>query len=437
MQTDKQVWGGGLCPPSGETLRYTFGNRAEVVGSTMKERLLKGFFKLDTVSGVMLLSAALLAMILVNSSLSHLYASILDMPISVRIGNLEVSKPFLLWVNNGLMTLFFLLIGMEIKLEVLEGQLSSPSKVILPGLGALGGIVVPAIIYVLFNYRDPVALTGWAVPTATDIAFAMGFLSLFGNRVPHGLKVFLMTLAVLDDLGAVVIIALFYIADLSFTALALAAGLILILVLMNRLHVQSLAPYILVGMLLWLSVLQSGVHSTLSGLVIAFAIPLRPTLPERRSLLRELVHDLHPAVALGILPIFAFANAGISLEGIGLPQLSGSVPMGITLGLFVGKQTGVFCFCWIGVRMGLTRLPSGITWPNLYGTALLCGVGFTMSIFIGSLAFEYAGEGYTSIDRLGIITGTLLSGIMGLIILHQTLPKHNHDAVVYDVQPTV
>jgi Na+:H+ antiporter, NhaA family len=390
----------------------------------MPARLTKGDYRLEKLSGALLILAALFAMILVNSSLSSFYINLLDTPIAVRVGLNEINKPILLWINEGLMTIFFLLVGMEIKEEMLEGELSTLYKIALPGIGAVGGMIVPALIYTFFNHHNPTTLAGWAVPTATDIAFALGLLTLFGSRVSNSLKIFLMTLAVFDDLGAIVIIALFYSSDLSIINLAVAMGLISILALMNYLHVQRLPPYFLVGVLLWFSILQSGIHAALVGVVLAFTIPLRPFLPERRSLLRELVYDLKPAVAFGVLPIFAFANAGVPLERVEFEQIFSSVSIGIILGLFVGKQLGIFAACWLGVRLGLAQLPRGISWATLYGVTLLCGVGFTMSLFIGSLAFENTIESYASIYRLGIIIGSFISAITGLFILQRLLPKY-------------
>lgn len=362
-------------------------------------------------------------MLLVNSAPAYLYDALLETPFEVRLGSLEVAKPLLLWINDGLMAIFFLLIGLEVKREILDGQLSSPSQVALPGIGAVGGIVVPVLIYVWLNRADPVALNGWAIPAATDIAFALGILSLFGERVPVSLKVFLLTLAILDDLSAIVIIAIFFTSDLSMLALVLAGLMLIVLFVLNRLGVTRIAAYALVGVALWVLVLKSGVHATLAGVALAFAIPLRARDAEGHSPLRHLEHTLHPWVAFGIMPIFAFANAGVPLAGVSLSTLVQPVPLGIAAGLFVGKQVGVFGFSWLAVKLGLARLPNEVSWSGLYGTAILCGIGFTMSLFIGSLAFEHGGPDYGTPVRLGILTGTLLSAVLGYVVLRYALPE--------------
>ncbi|MBF0380288.1 MAG: Na+/H+ antiporter NhaA [Magnetococcales bacterium] len=393
------------------------------MGNKLPAILIEGDHKQQKIGGALLLLATLFAMIMVNSSLSGFYINLLDTPIAISVGANAINKPILLWINEGLMTVFFLLVGMEIKQDILEGELSTLHKIALPGLGAVGGMVVPALIYTFYNHHNPTTLAGWAIPTATDIAFALGLLTLFGNRVANSLKIFLLALAIFDDLGAIIIIALFYSADLSLVSMAIAAGFTFILFLMNYLQVQRIPPYVLVGIMLWLSVLQSGVHAALVGVVLAFSIPLKSKYPERRSLLRELIHDLKPTVAYGIMPIFAFANAGVPLDGVESGHIFGSVSIGIILGLFVGKQLGIFATCWLGVRLGLAQLPRGISWATLYGVSLLCGVGFTMSLFIGSLAFENTIESYASVYRLGIIIGSFLSAIAGLIVLQRLLPK--------------
>ncbi|MBF0212125.1 MAG: Na+/H+ antiporter NhaA [Magnetococcales bacterium] len=385
---------------------------------------LKDFLKLEAASGIILVFASLLALVLVNSPLSGYYNLLLETPVVVQVGALIVAKPLLLWINDGLMVLFFLLVGLEIKREVLEGELSEPSQVALPAFGALGGMVVPALIYTIFNHGDPVAANGWAIPTATDIAFALGILALLGDRVPLSLKLFLMTLAVLDDLAGIIIIALFYSSDLSTTSLLLAAFCVAALILFNLLRFTSIALYGLVGALLWLCVLKSGVHATLAGVVLALTIPLRVESPGGHPPLRQLEHDLHPVVAFGVLPIFAFANAGVPLAGVTPGVLLDPIPMGIILGLFVGKQLGVFGSVWLMVRLGAARLPEGMTWGRLHGVAMLCGVGFTMSLFIGSLAFEQAGEAGTHAvmaNRIGILCGSLLSALGGYFLLRRRL----------------
>ncbi len=389
--------------------------------------LLKNFIRLESAGGIVLVVAATMALLLVNSPMASYYNAFLEIPVMVQFGALIVSKPLLLWINDGLMAVFFLLVGLEIKREVLEGELSNPAQIVLPALGAVGGMVVPAFLYLLVNHHDPAAINGWAIPTATDIAFALGILTLLGNRVPVSLKIFLMTLAIMDDLAGIIIIALFYSSDISSQALMLAGLGIFVLVVLNLRHVTSIAVYVVVGVCLWLCVLKSGVHATLAGVVIAMTIPLRTRDPAILSPLRQLEHDLHPVVAFMVLPVFAFANAGIPLGGVTLSDLLHPIPFGIALGLFVGKQIGVFGTVWVAVRFGLARLPEGMNWGRLYGLALLCGVGFTMSLFIGSLAFEHAG-GAANVavmaNRLGILVGSLLSAVSGYFLLRYLLSQN-------------
>ncbi len=365
-----------------------------------------------------------------NSPWSVHYDSLLNIPVAVQFADLLIAKPLLLWINDGLMAVFFLLVGLELKREFLEGQLSQPANIILPVVGAIGGIALPAGIYVLTNLSDPVALEGWAIPTATDIAFALGILALLGKRVPAPLKLFLLAVAIIDDLVAIMIIALFYTSDLSTGSLAIAGGALLILLAMNRLKVKGLSGYMLIGFILWVAVLKSGVHATLAGVVIAMAIPLKGD-SGKPSPLRQLEHDLHHVVGFVILPVFAFANAGVSLKGISPSILLEPVPLGIGIGLFVGKQLGVFGSVWVASKTGLAKKPGGFTWGQLYGVALLCGVGFTMSLFISSLAFEHSSASMVSgvpaaaSARLGILTGSLLSGVLGYIVLRISL--HHRD----------
>lgn len=382
---------------------------------------LRDFLKLETASGIVLVAAAVAAMVIANSPLSELYASLVDLPVDIRVGTFEIAKPLLLWINDGLMAVFFLLIGLELKREFLEGQLSDLSQVTLPAVGAIGGMLVPALIYIWINQGDDVALQGWAIPAATDIAFALAILALLGDRVPLSLRVLLVSIAIFDDVGAIVIIALFYTNELSLIGLAVAAACLPLLFILNRRGVLERTPYLMIGVIMWAAVLKSGVHATLAGIVLAFFIPIRDSTKEP-SPLHELEHDLHTAVAFGILPIFAFANAGISLAGISWEYLLHPVPLGILAGLFVGNQVGVFLFCWLGSRLGLARLPEDLSWLHLYGMALLCGVGFTMSLFIGSLAFETTGVNLLFDERLGIIVGSLLSGTCGYFVLRASLP---------------
>ncbi len=386
----------------------------------MALKTLQSFLKLEAASGILLMFAAVLAMIIANSPLNIYYDLLLDVPVKVAVGNFEIAKPLLLWINDGLMAMFFLLVGLELKREFLEGDLSQPGQITLPAIGAVGGMVVPASIYALLNYQDPQAINGWAIPTATDIAFALGILSIIGSRVPLQLKVFLTSLAIFDDLGAIIVIALFYTEQLSITSLVIAAVVLVILFGMNKRGVTSTSPYLFFGVVLWVAVLKSGVHATLAGVALALFIPINGKQDEP-SPLKSLEHNLHEMVAFIILPIFAFANAGINLTGVGLDAVFSPVPLGIILGLFVGKQIGVFGFCWVMIKLGFAKLPDAMNWRLLYGSSLLCGVGFTMSLFIGSLAFEQTGDNLIFQDRLGIIIGSLISGILGYLIIKSSV----------------
>ncbi|MBK9160032.1 MAG: Na+/H+ antiporter NhaA [Nitrosomonadales bacterium] len=389
---------------------------------TTRESSVTAFFKLESASGILLMLAAALAIVCANSPLHPYYALLLDTPVEVRVGTLGIAKPLLLWINDGLMAVFFFLVGLELKREVIEGELSDRRNIILPGIGAIGGMAIPALIYLYFNIGDPQAVSGWAIPSATDIAFALGVLSLLGSRVPSSLKIFLTSLAIFDDIGAILIIALFYTASISFVALVVSAGCIAALTWLNSRNVAARSPYLVIGIVMWVALLKSGVHATLAGVLLAMFIPMRSKTDANHSPLKDMEDDLHSAVAFLILPVFAFANAGISLIGVGAEHLFHSVPVGIALGLFLGKQIGVFGFCWLTIRLGLSALPNGMTWRTLYGTAALCGIGFTMSLFIGSLAFEESGINRMFDERLGIILGSLVSGITGYLILRATLP---------------
>jgi NhaA family Na+:H+ antiporter len=386
----------------------------------MVKNALRDFFKLEAAGGILLLFAAAAAMILKNSTLGGAYGDFLNVPGQIRIGALDISKPLFLWVNDGLMAVFFFMIGMEVKREVLIGELSDIRQIILPGLAGIGGIVVPALIYIIIVGDNPLLFKGWAIPTATDIAFALGILALVGN-VPVAMKLFLMTLAIIDDLGAIIIIALFYTTNLSLLSLSLAGLAISGLIILKIRGVMSIAPYLLIGIVLWVSVLKSGVHATLAGVILGFFIPMgKEKDSDGRTPLERLIHELHPSVAFVILPLFAFVNGGVDLSGVTFASLMEPVPLGIMLGLLIGKQVGVFSFAWIAIKSGLTRLPQGTTMMDIYGASLLCGVGFTMSLFIGSLAFESGGAGYERPDRLGIIVGSLAAGILGFAILKLT-----------------
>lgn len=383
----------------------------------------KRFMKLESAGGILLMVAAVLAMIAANTPLSIYYGSLIDLPVAVSIGDFEIAKPLLLWINDGLMAVFFFLIGLELKRELVEGELADPSAIVLPAIGALGGMVAPALLYMYFNSDDLVAMKGWAIPAATDIAFSLGILGLLGTRVPIALKIFLVSLAIFDDIGAIVIIALFYTDDLSLTALLVAASCTSMLFILNRRHVISLAPYIFVGLIMWVAVLKSGVHATLAGVVMALFIPIKPRAGSNYSPLKEMEHDLHGVVAFAILPIFAFANAGVQLVGVSAESFLHPVPVGIALGLFLGKQIGIFGLCWLAIKAGIVKLPSSLNLKALYGVSLLCGVGFTMSLFIGSLAFESSGVNLLFDERLGIIAGSLVSGLAGYLFLACVLPK--------------
>ncbi len=382
------------------------------------------FFQLEAAGGLLLIAAAALALIINNSPLSWLYNAFLETPVEARIGALQIAKPLLLWINDGLMALFFLVIGLEVKREVLEGHLSKPSQIVLPGAAAIGGMVVPALIYVALNTGNAEALNGWAIPMATDIAFALGVLALLGKRVPVSLKLFLMTLAIIDDLGAIIVIALVYSGELSQVSLILAAVSIIALIAMNRSGVSRLAPYLLVGLVLWVCVLKSGVHATLAGVVLAFCIPLRTS--SKASPLLTLEHGLHPWVAYGILPLFAFANAGVSLAGVTMESFTHSVPLGIAAGLLLGKTLGVFGLTWLAVKTRMASLPKEANWGHVLGVSILCGIGFTMSLFVGSLAFEPGVSAYAGEDRMGILTGSILSAIIGygvMVLACRATPK--------------
>jgi len=385
--------------------------------------VIREFLRFESASGILLIMAAFLALVLANSPLSGYYDLLLDTPVEVRVGALEIAKPLLLWINDGLMAVFFFVIGLELKREMLEGELSSAQAIALPAFAAIGGMVVPAALYVLFNNGDPVAMEGWAIPTATDIAFALAILTLLGDRVPLALKTFLVSLAIFDDVGAIIIIAIFYTSNISTISLIIAAVCIAILALLNRANIYRLTPYMFFALIMWIAVLKSGVHATLAGVVLAMFIPLARDPETGRSPLRALEHDLHALVAFIILPIFAFANSGLNVMNMGVEQIMHPVTIGIALGLFVGKQLGVFTFAWLAVKMGLAKLPRDVDWKQVYGVSLLCGIGFTMSLFIGSLAFENSGGDLFFDERLGIIAASILSAICGYLWLNKALKE--------------
>lgn len=384
------------------------------------------FANTESAGGILLLIAAVLALLIANSPFYPLYDLLLDTPVEVRIGELQIEKPLLLWINDGLMAVFFFLVGLELKREVLVGELAHPSQVVLPAVGAVGGMLVPALFYVGLNWGDSMAMQGWAIPAATDIAFALGLLALLGTRVPVSIKVFLASLAIFDDIGAIVIIAVFYTSKISYSALLLVMACLPVLYWLNRKNVETKSLYIAIGLIMWASMLKSGVHATLAGVVLALFIPLKTKRSEDESPLRSMEHDLQPTVSYFVLPLFAFANAGITLTGVSPDYILHPVPLGVALGLFVGKQLGIFAFCWLALQLRWAAMPRGMNWRSLYGTAALCGVGFTMSLFIGSLAFEETQIDNVFDERVGIILGSLFSGVVGLVVLHKTLPRGPH-----------
>lgn len=383
---------------------------------------LSEFIKSESAGGILLMITAAVAMVLANTPLISFYDLIITTPVHIRIGPLEIAKPLLLWVNDGLMAAFFFLVGLELKRELLVGELSNKSNIILPALGALGGMLVPALIYVAVNINDPEAMRGWAIPAATDIAFALGILSLLGSRVPISLKILLTSLAIFDDIGAILIIALFYTDSISLTSLGVAAICICILFILNRKGQETISMYIFIGSIMWVGLLKSGVHATLAGVILAMFIPMYSRKDPEHSPLMEIEHDLHSAIAFFVLPIFAFCNSGIDISDASLDFMLHGVPVGITLGLFLGKQIGIFGFIWLGIQLKLSTIPKGMSWGSLYGMSALCGIGFTMSLFIGSLAFNQTSAQLVFDERVGIIFGSLLSGILGTLILLKTLP---------------
>ena len=368
-----------------------------------------------------MLFSTMLAMLVANSPAVSLYGALLDTTVAVQVGALAINKPLLLWVNDGLMAVFFFLIGLEIKREIMEGELSSFSQVVLPGMGAIGGMIVPAAIYACLNWGDRLALDGWAIPVATDIAFALALLSVFGSRVATTLKVFLLTLAIFDDLAAIIIIALFYSGDLSLSALLTGVGALIVAAAMNRMGVTRTSSYILLGIVLWVAMLKSGVHATLAGVLIAFCIPMRDELG--KSPLRDLEQDLHGPVAFAILPIFAFVNAGLSLAEMSLDDFTHPVTLGVISGLFIGKPLGILLFVGLAIGLRFARLPNDVNWLQLLGVAFACGIGFTMSLFIAGLAFEHGSGDYFWGDRLGVLAGSILSAIAAYGLLQISLPK--------------
>lgn len=384
--------------------------------------MIRQFLRQEAAGGLILIFAAVVALFMANSSLHGLYQSFLDVPVSVKIAALDISKPLLLWINDGLMAIFFLVVGLEVKRELMEGSLAGRDKAVFPAIAALGGMLAPALIYLLFNGADEITRQGWAIPAATDIAFALGVMALLGNRVPTSLKVFLLALAIIDDLGVIVIIALFYTHEVSLLALGLAAAAIALLAYMNWRGVGKTSAYLLVGLVLWVCILKSGVHATLAGVIVGFMIPLHTK--DKRSPSESLEHGLHPWVAYLILPLFAFANAGVSLQGVSLSGLTSLLPMGIAAGLFIGKPLGIFLFSWLAVKLGIAKLPDAINFKQIFAVSVLCGIGFTMSIFIASLAFEGADTALLTYSKLGILLGSTAAALVGYSLLRLALPAN-------------
>ena len=381
----------------------------------------------EAAGGLALMTAAVAALIASNSPLAWLYDGFLHTPVGVRIGPLAIDKPLLIWINDGLMAVFFFLVGLEIKRELLRGELSTLAQAALPVAAAVGGMVVPAVLYVAINAGDAAALRGWAIPTATDIAFSVGVLALLGSRIPASLKVFLLALAIIDDLGAIVIIALFYTEELSWQMLAPAAVGVAVLCALNARGVARPAPYVLTGIFIWVCVLKSGVHATLAGVVVALAIPLKGRGQEQTSLLEQVEETLHPWVAFAVLPLFAFANAGIALQGLSPASLLEPISLGIAVGLFPGKAIGILGAAWLAVALGLAQKPAGVSWAQLRGLAVLGGIGFTMSLFIGTLAFPDPAHAVQV--RLGVLTGSLISAVVGYLLLAASSPAAGSGAL--------
>ncbi len=389
----------------------------------LKTHKILDFFKLESSGGIVLMAAAALAMICANTPLRDIYNLLITTPVEVRVGPLEIAKPLLLWINDGLMAGFFFLVGLELKRELLEGELSDRSSIILPALGAIGGMVVPSLIYVAFNYDNPEHLRGWAIPAATDIAFALGILSLLGSRVPISLKILLTSLAIFDDIGAILVIAVFYTDDIYIPGLIITGVCMIILYFINKKNIERTSIYIFIGSIMWVAMLKSGVHATLTGVILAMFIPMRSAEHPEDSPLMDLEHNLHGATAFIILPIFAFANSGVDLSTVPAEFFLHSVPLGIALGLLIGKPIGIAGFLWLGVKLGIAKLPKNVNWSAILGMSSLAGIGFTMSLFIGSLAFDQSSPMIVFDERLGIIIGSLLSGSVGYYLLNKFLPK--------------
>ncbi|EPZ99294.1 Na+/H+ antiporter NhaA [Glaesserella parasuis] len=378
---------------------------------------IRKFLQLESASGILLLAFAMLAMLFANTPLRDLYFDFLSMPVSIQIGLFSIHKPLLMWVNDGFMAVFFVLIGLEVKREMMVGAISSYQRAIFPAIGALGGMIVPALVFTLINSDSPEFQQGWAIPMATDIAFALGVLGLLGKRVPFALKIFLLALAIIDDLGAIVVIAIFFSHELSTTALISAVIAITALIIMNRMRVTAICAYMVVGLILWASVLKSGVHATLAGVIIGFCVPLKGKNGEEP--LAHFEHILAPWCSFVILPLFAFSNAGVSLAGMSLSTLFSPLTMGVALGLLVGKTLGVFSFSFLAVKLGIAQLSEGMNFKQIFAVSILCGIGFTMSMFLAGLAFggDEADGQFISLARLGILIGSGISAVLGYYLL--------------------
>jgi NhaA family Na+:H+ antiporter len=385
-------------------------------------KFLQRFFSSDISGGIVLIIAAVLAMFCANLEVTKAgYQAFLDTPVAFKFAALEINKNMLLWINDALMAVFFLMVGLEVKYELMQGSLASRQQAIFPVIAALGGMVAPALIFLAFNMHDPLARHGWAIPAATDIAFALGVLALLGDRIPPALKIFLMALAIIDDLGAIIIIALFYTSDLSLVSLGVAAAAIVALAVLNALNVRRIGIYMLVGIVLWTAVLKSGIHATLAGVVLGFFIPLKEE--NGVSPARQVVDAIHPWVGWLILPLFAFANAGVSLEGVTFAGLTSLLPMGVIAGLFVGKPVGITIFCWLALRLKLAKLPQGAAFKQIMAVGVLCGIGFTMSIFIATLAFGDIDTHMVAWAKLGILTGSILAAVVGYCLLRSRIVR--------------
>lgn len=387
----------------------------------------------DAAGGILLVMAAVLAMLIANSPLFAIYEGFLSTNVSVQASTFVIDKPLLLWINDGLMALFFFLIGLEVKRELVDGHLASLDQITLPGIAAVAGVATPAIVYMSFNSHDPIAAQGWAIPAATDIAFALGIYSLFGKRLPLSLKLFLLSVAIFDDIAAILIIALFYSSDLSTMSLGIAGAGLAILFLMNRMGVRFHSVYILIGIIIWAAVLKSGVHATLAGFAVALLIPIKVENEYGESMLKSMEHGLQPWVAFFILPLFAFSNAGVNLIGVTPSDVLNPISVGIALALFLGNQFGIFGVSWLAIKLGITRLPEGANWQQLYGVATLCGIGFTMSLFIGSLAFEQADASYLASVKVGVLVGSLFSALLGSFLLYRSTQTQPAKEDIYEL----